>query len=579
MTAARNAAGASEPAATEFINYYNEKRVPTDANESIGPGSLDLLTGDYTIARTDVSIPVPGTEANLEFSRTYDSTIENNLLGYSFVLGGWWQPSTPVESEYEGEAWTSLNEQVIPHQPPVFEKECWDEETGETVACNPGGEHCEQPNCEEWEAEEEQPEERWMELLDNEGAGIPFEISGTGESATYTAPDYAKELKLTREGEEHIVLADPNGTHTTFTLNQEREYLPKEVSFQATPHSVRMVYEPLEHEEGLRLMREIAPAPEGVSCGDSTSIETPGCRTLAFEYLPSSHWGGEGWPSWAVNLASIRYYTATKEEGEKENHSEEVAKYNYNGELYLTEEWDPRLPKLKEKYTYREEGGFNNLMTSLTAVEEKGEPTEEPWEFEYYIHQNANGEWERPLKSVSRASLLEGEPTATTTVAYGVPLSGEGAPYDMSPAALAEWGQSDFPVDATAVYPPNHVPGSYPPSDYSGATIHYMDPDGYEVNTASPAPPGVEGDAISTSETDTHGNVVRELGAQNRLAALEAEDPVARSHELDSHSLYSEDGTEMLESWGPCTRFGSNRGKRSKRAPTRRSAMTKAPRR
>jgi RHS repeat-associated protein len=539
------AAGASEPVATEFIHEYNEKRVSTDANESIGPGSLDLITGDYTISRTDVSIPVPGTEANLEFSRIYDSTIENNLPGYSVALGGRWQPSTPVESEYEGEAWTSLKERVIPNREAAYEQCRWDEET-ESESCTTCPQSqcapCPEPDCEMWLVEEAQPEERWMELLDNEGAGIPFEITGGG----YIAPDYAKELKLTREvtnqgtseEEEHMVVADPNGTHTIFNPSAGREYLPKEVSFQATPHSARMVYKPLEYEEGLRLMREIAPAQEGVSCGDWTSIETPGCRTLAFEYLPASHWD-EGWRWWWC-LASIRYYNAS---GNKET-SQSVAEYNYNDRLYLIEEWDPRLPKLKETYSYQE-GSFPDLLTSLTP------PGQKPWEFTYYTHQNTNGEWERPLESVRRASLLESEPTATTTVAYNVPVSGEGAPYDLSASAAAEWGESDLPVDATAIFPPNHVPGDYPTSDYSGATIHYMDPDGYEVNTASPSPPGVEGAAITTSETDLHGNVVRELSARNRLEALEAGDPVTRSRELDSHSVYNPDGTEMLQSWGP----------------------------
>jgi len=78
-----------------------------------------------------------------------------------------------------------------------------------------------------------------------------------------------------------------------------------------------------------------------------------------------------------------------------------------------------------------------------------------------------------------------------------------------------------------------------------------MDPDGYEVNTVFAAPPGVEGDAITTTGTDPHGNVVRELSAQNRLDALDIEDSATRSHELDSHSTYNDDGTRMLESWGP----------------------------
>jgi RHS repeat-associated protein len=78
-----------------------------------------------------------------------------------------------------------------------------------------------------------------------------------------------------------------------------------------------------------------------------------------------------------------------------------------------------------------------------------------------------------------------------------------------------------------------------------------MDPDGYVVNTSSPEMPGVGAASITTTETDRHGNVVRELSAQNRLTALGSPSPAARSHELDTHSTYSADGTEMLESWGP----------------------------
>ncbi len=280
------------------------------------------------------------------------------------------------------------------------------------------------------------------------------------------------------------------------------------------------------YEAKVGLRRIVAPAPKDVKCEDWTSIETPGCRTLELEYSPNygSH-----------PLESIRYYNAS---GNKAS-SQVVAKYAYNaGANQLTEEWDPRLPELKEKYTYEEKGEFR-----LTAITPLGT---EPWEFHYARENNVT-----KLASVSRASLLTGEPIATTTIAYEVPVSGEGAPYDMSPEDVAEWGQTDFPVDATAVFSPNHVPSS-PPSDYSGAVVHYMDPGGYEVNTASPPPPGVEGEVITTNETDEHGNVVRSLSAQNRLLALQAgAESLARSRQLDSQSKYSPDGTELLETLGP----------------------------
>jgi RHS repeat-associated protein len=525
------AAGASEPAATEFARIYNGGKIPTDATQSVGPASVDLLTGAATVSRTDVSIPVPGTESNLEFTRTYNSSYPYGEHG----LGGQWQVALPMESEYEGEAWTQLIEQVIPYSPPVFNEECWIEEGEE--------------ECEKWEEEEAQPEERWMELVDNEGGAITFEIVKEGTTERYVSPEYAKELLLTREDAEHIALSEPSGTHIVFIQNGGREYLPKTFSFQATPNSARMVYNKTEL-EGLKLTRIIAPSQAGIKCEDSTSIKTAGCRTLVFEYLKEEHWTKKVLTPWKEFLASIRYYNATGQEAT----SQVVAEYNYDEELRLIEEWDPRLPKQVEKYTYQtyyySEWNYQNLLKTMTP------PGLKPWEFGYKTGAYGSSEPAK-LTSVSRASLIPSEPTATTTIAYEVPVSGSGAPYNLSPAAVAEWGQSDLPVTATAVFPPSEVPGSEPPSDYSQATVVYMDREGYEVNTASPPPPGVEGGAISTSETDDHGNVVRELSAQNRLLALAAgSGSVARSKQLDTQSTYSSDGTELLESLGPLHKVG-----------------------
>lgn len=822
------AAGASEPAATEFSYWENGKEVPTDATESIGPMTVDLLSGKTSISRTDVSIPVPGTEANLEFTRVYNS----GEYGPSFQLGPEWQPSLPVEQEYEGEAWTKLQEHVIPYIPAVFKEECWNEE-GDEVECGSKNKPCDEAHfCEKWEYEEAQPEERWIELTDNTGAGVSFEIVEEGGQKRYVSPEYAKELLLTRPEPSHFALATPEGTHTVFREDELGAFVPETISFQATPSSARMVYEHKEH-EGLVLVKEIAPA--AVTCEDTAAIKTAGCRTLKFEYQPASKWFKEA-NSWEQRLASIRYYSATKESGKEENNSQVVAQYGYDSLGRLIEESDPRTSVAPEKYGYHGEVSYSYILTSLTP------PGQEPWQFDYYFDNYYSGSayTGNPglrLKSVSRASLVKGEPTATTTIAYDVPLSGENASHDMSPKRVSEWGQTDFPVDATAIFPPTQVPsietfglrsqfgshgsgegqiasphglavdaegnvwvadtennrieefnakgeyvlqfgshgsgkgelasprglaldgegnvwvadtgnnrieefdskgkyvfqfGTYgteagklngprgvsvdsagvvwvadtgnnrvdrfsatgkyqsaytslkeptgivahgpsvilvadtgnnrivklanlfesppvfigqfgssgsgngqlnhpegiavdaagndwvadtannrleefklegskyeyvaqvgtqgsgeeqlegpaglandsngsiwvadtgnarvqewnsatpPLSDYSQATIHYMDPDGYEVNTASAAPPGVEGDSISTTETDAHGNVVRSLSPQNRLLALAAgSGSVARSKQLDNQSIYSADGTKMTESLGP----------------------------
>jgi RHS repeat-associated protein len=509
-----NAAGASEPVATEYVGKHDGVGAPTDAIEQVGPASLDLLTGHFTLSRTDVSIPVPGSEATLEFTRTYQSNYNDEAVS-SMALGGMWQPAGPVEQEFEGEAWSELREHHEPEVPAQYDKEC--EEEGYSK--------------EECLIEEAIPAADWIELFDNQGGEAAFEIQG----GNYIAPEYLKEYVLTKQGEgasTTFELASPQGTHTVFTKNAvgiQGSYRPSSVSWQATAKSARMVYEQVPGGSRYRLIKMIAPAPAGVTCTDTSATKTIGCRALTFQYLECSCVG-------LTRLSSISYYNSSGQESQVQT----VAKYEYDPKYRLVAVWDPRIsPSLKETYTY---DSFYKML-SLTP------PGQKPWEFKYYGWPNAN--WEGRLKSVSRASLLASPATAQSTIVYEVPVSGSGAPYDLGPASVAEWGQTDYPVNATAIFPPNEVPAE-PPSDYSEATVTYMDPDGYAVNTVSPKVPGASGLTLSTAETDRHGNVVRSLSPQNRLLALATgKESATRSHQLDSQSTYSVDGTEMLESLGP----------------------------
>lgn len=525
-----NATGASEPVETEFVEDFGGVGAPTDATEEIGPVSLDLVTGEYTISRTDVSIPVPGSDSNLEFTRIFESRYV-----YAFnstVLGSAWEPSLPAEQEYEGQAWAKLIERHQASVPAQYDQECveiWEKSEGEFP----------ESDC---LLEYAIPEADWIEVLDGEGGGIIFDEKGS----KYVAPDYAKEYELTKEGE-YFTLASPDGVRNVFKENDvgtQGEYRPVSISWQGSEDSARLVYGRIGGSGPYRVMKMIAPPPNGISCPDATADEKAGCRTLTLHYTEGPEHYIED------RLSSIKYHNATG------IGSQTVAQYEYDASDRLIGAWDPRIsPALKETYSY---GVSGNRLYSLTP------PGEEPWEFAYYNSTEFEQDPENPpyytredgalfgrLKAVSRASLLEDPTTATTTIAYQVPIEGEGAPYDLSPSSVAEWGQADYPVNATAIFPPTQVPEDPRPEDYSQATVFYLDPDGHTVNTASPAPPGVEGDAITTSETDRHGNVVRSLSAQARLDAVTAEDSVTRSKELDTHSTYNEEGTEMLEEWGP----------------------------
>ena len=120
---------------------------------------------------------------------------------------------------------------------------------------------------------------------------------------------------------------------------------------------------------------------------------------------------------------------------------------------------------------------------------------------------------------------------AVTTLEYQVPVSGSGAPYELSSAKAAEWGQSDDPSEAMAVFPPNKVMG-WPAKEYKSEIVYYLDGKDRTVNTAATT------GGISTGEYNTYNDVVRTLSPDNREAALKEGSKsaeVARSLSTESH--------------------------------------------
>ena len=342
---------------------------------------------------------------------------------------------------------------------------------------------------------------------------------------------------LSRPAGNQIALTDSAGNRTLFEKSEgDSEYKPVSVT-QTGGAKTKMVYEFLS--SGYRRLKMvIAPTPSGVEeCTESNATKTLGCRALTFTYQTVGQGNYQG-----ERLTKITYYgPATR----GQMSSWEVANYAYNSEARLIEEWDPRITsKLAETYAYASSGQLSTLMP----------PGEDPWSFEYFEGYDGETGTGR-LKAVKRASLLSEPATAQTTIVYGVALSEALGPYEMSPSAVAKWGQKEVPTDATAIFPPDQVPAS-PPSSYSRATLYYMDAEGYAVNTATPSGAGTSAPSITTSEHDEYGNAVRELSAQNRLRALAAgSGSVAKAEELETKRIFNaggtEPGTEMREELGP----------------------------
>jgi len=486
---------------------------PKDPTSAVGPGSVDLLTGNFSTSKADVSIPT--FNSSLEFARTFNSrglapkgsTEEAEEL--KSALGPGWKPGVPVE-EAGGSEWRNLKT--------VEEKGSYEEEIGEE------------------EIVQREYSFAYAVVTDLEGNELAFEKTAGG---TYAAPPEVTGWSLVAESG-GLVLTDPAGDRTTFSnLGGGNEYVPTAISQPggAGVTTTRVEYELKEFEgkKQKRVHMVVAPTPSGVSCTSEAEVKADaGCHALIFTYQPATKWSAPATDG--ERLASITYYATGNDI------PREVAKYEYNKEGRLTEEWDPRIsPTLKEKYSYETNGALKTITP----------PGQEPWTLEYRAIDEEEGNGR--LVAVKRPSLVASPSVAQTTIAYEVPISGSGAPYAMGGTTVGQWGQTDIPVDATAIFPPDQVPAN-PPTSYSRATVNYMDAEGHEVNVATPSGAGASSPSISTSETDEYGNVVRELTPDNRLRVLEkpeGAERVARAQQLATQRFYGAEGTQMEEEVGP----------------------------
>jgi RHS repeat-associated protein len=290
--------GFSEP-----VEAKVDRRIggPKDATTQVGPGTLDLLTGNLNLSSTDVSI---GGFNPLSFSRSYNTRAPGNA-GETTVLGRGWRSGaeTAGTSRWASVKTTSESEMI----------------EGETYSFE------------------------YATLKSIEGLEIPFEK--VGES--YVAPPELTGVSLVLS-EGKFVFTDPGGNKTTFSNENSgngAEYLPVSVTLPGTgPHSTVMTWAFVNGQR--RLVREVAPTANITpsECAENPT-EKAGCNTLEFAYVSASTWGAPS--SYGERLQKITYYGP----GAK---GVEVANYAYDPQGRLVSESDPRTG-LGTTYTYEGE--------------------------------------------------------------------------------------------------------------------------------------------------------------------------------------------------------------------------------
>jgi len=293
---------------------------------------------------------------------------------------------------------------------------------------------------------------------------------------------------VTKTAANTIVMTDRDGTITTWIKNSTGVWAVSDVAQLGSASSTTYTTD-----SSGRPTRILGAVPAGINCVNPDT--TRGCRSLTFDYVTVA--GAAKSRLAGINLVAFDPVAAAMS-------STAVAAYSYNASGQLTQEWDPRIvPNLKTAYTYDSNGRLATMTPPGLAT----------WTLSY------DGSGRLSTTSRPDPSGL----TATSTVIYGVPFSGIGAPVDVGAATSATWGQTGDPAaTSTAVFGPNHVPAgttaaTVTTADWPYAEIHYLDVSGRNSNTASYGAGSWQTDA---TVHDTNGNTVWQLSPGNRAQSL-----------------------------------------------------------
>jgi RHS repeat-associated protein len=484
------------------------------ASSRVGPGALNLLTGDYTLSESEASY------FGLSVSRTHSSRVPDASAeqdGQVMIFGKEWSAGTTAEAT--GSDYTHIRK------------------ISDTSVV----------------------------VVSSNADTIDFTANATRTG--WIPEPGAPKMILKGSVTGSFTLTDAEGAVTSFNKLDAASPVWNVTSSVLTgkPNSETSTSSETVTVDGATLARPKRVVVENSAVESSICTATPstkGCRVMEFVYATSTTATATSLGDYVGRVKEIRFWAT--EPGAAAATSKPVQAYAYDDAGRLRETWQPLIvPALKTAYTYDAQGRVSTYTPAGQL----------PWTLTYGKAGNSVIAGEGMLLKASRPALKPGtadvvEGEAVTSVVYDVPLSGTTAPYDMSSSRVRTWGQTEAPTDATAVFGPNSVPASHTGSgltaaDYLRAGITYMGVSGRAINTVAP------GGHTGVTETDRFGNTVRELTASNRSLALgltaadkaaQAELGIAqlssaeRAELLSTRHLYTADGARKVEEFGPLRR-------------------------
>ncbi|WEH40023.1 DNRLRE domain-containing protein [Streptomyces sp. AM 2-1-1] len=470
---------------------------------NIGPGSVNLLTGNYSVVETDTdSFDMKLLRRAVSRTSERDGEDDASLVD---AFGPGWAAGSGANVQAAGFSTVTKNSDS------AVTLTGFDQETTISFTRTNG---------------------TW-----SSGGENSLTLTGTTDATTFT-------------------LADDSGIVSTFRLSGTvGTWKLDTVADTSTSDAVSVSQAVISGTEILARPKYSVTAASGVNPADCiTNLTKVGCRALEFVYADSTTATASTFGDYTGRVSQVRLWAANPGAGAATSNA--AVSYAYDSSGHLRQVWDPRIsPALKTTYTY----DSADRIATYTA------PGRQPWSFTYGSIGNSAASGPGMLLTAKRAGTTLGEPDAVTTVVYGVPLSGSGAPYQMAVSDVARWGQQTAPTDATAVFTSGSVSSNsgadLSKDAYVTASISYSDAFGHAVNEATP------GGHITTQEYNGNGDTTYEVTAANRELALgsapSADDALARlglqnesntalrAQQLSTARTYAADSGLLLTETGP----------------------------